>query len=713
MSDYRDIRAEFEESYRDAQSFWASFVTNANVYTNAAAGNIWSPDEIRELQKQGREPLSLNIMRRPLQFYSGYLRDNIHSVYVAPIEGSDQQTADDFTDLSLHVWNKGGGYRKFCDYADEAAKAGISLFGIYMDYTKDFINGDIKFFGRTYNSFYLDPTFEDPSLQDCSYAILRDIMSKEAVKALLPFVDQEVIDDIYTSFRDEKFPSYYPQFISQNRWRPIIAYDQFYKKEMVTKRYLINQDTGFGRPIDDLSREEYAELKERLAKMNDQRQEFELFGMDGSQIPRLKIEDRSVEEVKLHILLNGQHVFSGHDRTGIKDRYPFAPILCYLEPSIYDPAFRIQGIAATNYNVQREFNKRHMKINDIMDSVISTGFKYFIGAVPDPTDMQQSGQNRLIGVDPENAPEGLNSVQELRGGDAPQSLLEYQSILDKLSLHLANVNETLLGSDEGGNTQISGLLAQVRTGNGVRSSRKFFDNINKAQEIVGNLVIQAIQLNYPPAKVERILGRKPSPQFYNKEFEYYDCYLKQGVLTHSQRDAYYQELVNLKREGIVDVPQSEIIKSLPLTNKTEFLKAIEQMEQAQQEQQKQIQQQELLGMELANSQKEENLSLAEKRRGKIIQDFIIALQKVEKMQTESDENRANAELDRARAEKELSQVSEERLMNAIRFYEEIKDRRRQEAEMEKQQTTDQALALAQETKAQENPQMEVQNGQEG
>ena len=149
-----DIRSEFQENYRYAHDFWAPFVTNAKIYTLAASGYTWSDNELRELSKQGREPIELNIMRRPLQFFSGYLRDNLPSVVVSPVEGSDQKTADQFTKLQYNIWEKGHGYNTFLDAADECMKSGISLCGIQMDYSRDFINGEISFYKRTYNAFY-------------------------------------------------------------------------------------------------------------------------------------------------------------------------------------------------------------------------------------------------------------------------------------------------------------------------------------------------------------------------------------------------------------------------------------------------------------------------------------------------------------------------------------------------------------------------------
>ena len=663
MYDY-DIAAEFNENYRYARDFWSPYVEDARVYNMAAAGYTWSETERKEFIKEGREPLELNIMRRPLQYYSGYLRDNINSIYIGPVEDSDQETADQLSEVSSYIWDKGKGYRVFLDACDEALKAGISLCGVYMDYSKDIVNGDAKFYKRTYNSFFLDPTFESIDLSDCGFAITRDLLTREGAKALLPFISPQEINDIQTSFRDDKFLSYHPQFTNTARRRDLVAYDQYYKKVSKSRKFLVDLKSGFSRDITDIPKEEMERLKLGMKRLKDMREEADFLGLSQDEIPMVEIRDAEREFVQLSIFLNGTHVWTGEDKTGIVDRYPFTPILCYFEPSIFDPRYRIQGIPSSLYSNQRNFNQRHMKIKDIMDTEINSGFMYLIGSVADPTELQQTGQSKIIGVDPENAPNGLDSVRQLQGGSpATPALLQYQQVLDELGLQLANINETLLGDDEGGNTQISGRLAQVRTANGVRSNRKVFDNIEASQMGLGNIVLEVIQKNYPPEKVERIIGEKPTQQFYDQEFEQYDAVIKQGVLSQSQRDAYYFELVNLKREGIVDVPQEDIIEALPMINKTKLLENVQRQQKIAEEQQQKIAEQEALQMELANARKEQDLALAQERRARVVSDLALAKER----DSEAAANAADAALSRAKTITEIAKMQDDRILQVLEF----------------------------------------------
>lgn len=709
MLDDAEIRSEFQENYKYAHDYWEPFVKDAQVYTLAASGYTWSNDERTELIKQGREPIEYNIIRRPLQFFSGYLRDNINEIIYGPVEGSDQKTADQFTKLGYYIWDKGNGFPTFLDACDEAFKSGISLCGIQMDYSKDFVNGDVSFFKRTYNSFYLDPTFESISLMDCSFAITRDLLDKQYVKQLAPFIDPKEIDDLAMSYRDDKFLQYHPEFQTFSRKRSLLAYDQYYKRISRKREFLVDMKSSYYRDITDLSSEEKDKLKFGINRFRNLREDAETLGIDPDEVPVIEIRSVDRPYVELNIMLNGQRMYCGEDKTGIVETYPFVPIICYMEPSIWMASQRIQGISSCNWSAQRQFNKRHMKITDMMDSTISTGFKYLIGTVPDPQDMQQSGQNKLIGVDPENNPLGLDAVQELHGGAANPSLIEYQQVLDQLTLTLSNVTESALGIDEKGNTQISGRLAQVRIAQGLRGNRKIFDNVETSQQILGGLVLKAIQNHYPPGKVERILAEQPTDQFYEQEFEQYDAVIKEGVRSKSQKDAYYYELVNLKREGIVDVPQPEIVRALQMSGLSDLEEAIEAQEKQKSEQQAKIDEQERMGLELANSQKIANLSLSKEREARVIADIGLA----EERHSEAASNMADAVLARAKAIVEISSLQEDRILKVLGFLNTLQEQESLQQEVVSQKTQQKAEQIDQRDEFKQMSQVQGKQSSQG
>jgi len=667
MLDDYEIRQEFQENYRYAHDFWNPFIADAKVYTLAASGYTWSEDERKALLQEGRDPLEFNIMRRPLQYYSGYLRDNLNSVIYAPVEGSDQKTADQFTKLGYYAWDKGQGFPVFLDAADECFKAGISLCGIHMDYSKDFIDGNIAFNKRCYNQFFLDPTFERTDLKDCGFAITRDLVTRENAKSLLPFVDPKVIDELQYSFRDDKFLQYHPTFNNFSNNKNILAYDQYYRRTTRDRTFLVDTDSAFFRDITDLPDDEIDTLRFGMKRFERLREEADLLGDNLKDIPNVEIRTVPRDYVELNIFLNSHRVYTGEDKTGITETYPFVPLICYMEPSIWMPSQRIQGIASSQYFNQRQFNKRHMKIISMMDTNISTGYKYILGTVPDPTDMQQTGQNKLIGISAEDNPYGLGAVEQLTGGGTNPALLEYQKVLDDLSLTLANINESVLGIDEGGNTQVSGRLAEVRVAQGLRGNRKVFDQIEQSQQMLGGLVLTAIQKNMSPGKVKRILGEDPTAQFYDDEFEQYDAVIKEGVRSKSQKDAYYYELIALKREGIVDVPQAEIVRALQMSGLSDLEEAMKKADEERAEVSKDLTERQKLENDVLSASAQEKMALSTERQARAQSDLALSAERV----SEAAENNAQAALARAKTITEISSMNEDRILKVLAFVNEM------------------------------------------
>ena len=312
MLNDQEIRSEYEDNYRYSNDYWNPFIQQAQVYTLAAAGQTWSGPEIQKFLHENREPLELNIMRRPLQFFSGYLRDNLNSIVIGPVEGSDQKTADQFTTLSYDAWDKGNGYNTFLDSCDEGMKSGIALCGLQMDYRRDFINGEIGFFKRTSNAFLLDPTFEQIDLEDCSFAITRDLLNKDLVKSLLPFIDPQMIDDIHGGIHDNKFLKFHPNFGNVRDKRNVIAYDQYYKRITKKRLMLVDRDGSDYKDVTDYDKDKKEQLRMGIKRLHDLHRDADLLGIDRRDLPPL-VELETVDRgfVELNIMLNGQRVWDG------------------------------------------------------------------------------------------------------------------------------------------------------------------------------------------------------------------------------------------------------------------------------------------------------------------------------------------------------------------------------------------------------------------
>lgn len=633
----------WQQFFYDAYRTWGVFYAQAYRDLRAYAGDNWTNLEKTKLERQNRMVLELNKIRRVVNLYSGYERENRTQTVTAPVEGSDEITADLFSNVMYYVYDKGNADYIFSEAFEHALKTGLAIVGIYMDYSRDKVNGDIKFYWKPFNALMLDPYFTKRDLSDCDQASTRDLLSKEQIKAMLPWIDPETIDNIPTGIRDNKYQylGIYRQYNSTYIAKNLCTYDQYWTRVNKEQKYLVDMDTGVSEEWTG-TREEEKKLKETL-----------------EYTPNIKLINSHKRSCELNIIVGGQLLYSGPDPTGL-DTFPFMPVLLYHEPLIDSYELKIQGIVRSIRDAQRQYNRRHSQIIDLMESIINTGWITRNGAVLDPTMLMQAGQGRQIVV---NDGYDVNAdIREISPPNIPPGYLQYQDIIDKNIMEIPGASDELLGLSSTGDSQVSGKLAEVRSSNGLKGNRGIFDNLEQTKKYVGQLVLEAIQKNYSPGKIQRITGREPTEEFFSGQFGEYDCAIKQAVKTATQREAYYYQLLQLKA---MDAPieWADILAAAPLQGKTELLenmqKAQEQL-QAVQEQQQQLDQ---IEQQLTLSQIDENTALAQERRARVLADIGLARERI----SEGEQNYAKALLDNAKTVSEIKDMDRKRLIDVMQI----------------------------------------------
>jgi hypothetical protein len=357
--------------------------------------------------------------------------------------------------------------------------------------------------------------------------------------------------------------------------------------------------------------------------------------------------------------VGGRLLYSGPDPTGL-DTFPFIPIIAYFEPLIDTYELKLQGIVRSIRDAQRQYNRRHSQIIDLMESVINTGWISKNGAVVDPTMLLQSGQSRNVVL---NDGFDVNAdIREINPPSVPQGYLQYQDIIDKNIMEIPGGSEELLGISSTGDSQVSGRLAEVRASNGLKGNRGLFDNLEQSLKWLGDLVLRAIQINFTPGKVYRITKREPTPEFFSGEFGQYDSVIKQAILTQTQQAAYYYQLLQLREMGIA-IPDDEIIEAAPLQGKVRLRQKMQQIAQQQSQQADLAIAAEQRQAELEASQIENNLALAQERRARVMADLGLARERI----SEAEQNHAKAVLDNAKTYAEIEDLDRSHFLESLRF----------------------------------------------
>lgn len=656
-----DKVAAYNQFFYDAYRTWGVFYAQAYRDLRAYAGDNWSQQEKTLLLRQRRMILELNKIRRIINLYSGYERENRTSTVVFPVENSDQATADQLTDVMYYIYSKAQAEYIFSEAFDHHLKTGLAIVGIYIDYSRDRINGDIKFYWKPFNAMIVDPYFTKRDLSDADQCATRDLLSRNHVEALLPWVDPKIIENIPTGIRDNKYQylGIYRQYNSTYIAKNLLTYDQYWKRINKKQKYVIDKESGTSKEWNGDDKDEHF-LKLTL-KENPQ---FEL-------IEGLK------PTVELGIIVGGQLLYEGPDPTGL-DTYPFVPLICYHEPLIDTYELKIQGVVRSIRDAQRQYNRRHSQIIDIMESIINTGWIHKNGAVIDPDMLFQSGQGRNIVVNPDY---DVNAdIREISPPNIPPGYLQYQDIMDRNIMEIPGGSDEILGLSSTGDVQVSGRLAEVRASNGLKGNRGLFDNYEYAQKLFGDLVLQVVQKNFSAAKIERIIKKTPTDQFFSQEFDQYDCVIKNAVKTQTQREAYYFQLLQLRSLG-VQIPDDELIEAAPIQNKSRLLEKMAEAEQLK----KQIAMQEAEDRAIKNAQlsseRESNLALAEERRARVLADIGLSRERI----SESEQNYAKALLDNINTIRTMEDMDNKTLIEAVRLVHEITEpeMREEEAKLNK------------------------------
>lgn len=678
MANLSDVKSDYEESWKEAQSNYSDYWDTANLALRAGLGESLLPKEVLALKEQKREPSELNIIRPNINWFSGYMRDNFKNVIAGPREEQDQLTADEISQVMTYVHDKGNYQYAGLSAFDHCLYSGLALWGMYLDYTRDSVNGDIRYYKRSYNSFAMSPNWQNLDLSDCPYVIIRDFLSRDEAKASLPFIDPEVIDHVPSFFSDDKFSFLRPRENIKFTKRDLISFDSFYQQTTRRVNVIIDLDTGEEREVreKDIDLEQ---LKQAIA-------------FENSQGSNLDLIEKDKPSVQYNIILSGEPVFSGRDPLNI-DSYPCVPVVCYFNSEISEMRLRYQSIAHAMRDVQRMINKRHMAIFDYFSTIINGGMFYKPSKLTNSKSVWQSGNSRNIPVR-EDATQ--NDFWPILQNPLPPGTFEYLQQLQQLPTLLAGVNDSVFGRDEGGNTQVSGHLAEVRVANGLRANRAIFDNFERSQKILGSKTIESIQNTFSLEKITRILGKEPTDKFKMRSFERFDCAIKLSVNSQTQKDAYYFELLRLRELlGPEAVTNSDIVSALPMVDKSEYLKKVEEREQAQAQQAQKVQEMEMILKEMQLERLNGEKILNELRQMREVKEGALTRVKI----SEVEENMANATLDRAKAFTEIQKLSDERIMTILNFIQNIEERDRANRDVEVQKTISDVSQITQQDAA--------------
>lgn len=647
------VVAEFDRYYLEAYSAWDAFYPLAERDLRFFLGDQWDEQEKRQLFQEGRSTFVFNRVRRNINMITGYQRKHRLSSVVAPVENSDQKTSDQLSKLLLHSMNLAEGYQEISDAFGGALKTGWNMLSLWMDYREDPINGDIKISREPYNGFILDPYFTKRDLSDCSYILRRRYLSLEQAKSMLPGMEKDV-ERLYKMgwSRDDKF-TWLP-YQRQASTQEMMAYNEMYVQKWKNVPMLVDMETG------------------ETTEFDIPKEQIDMFL---AQYPQLKIVQKPTKYIEMHVILNDEYMRKEINPYGL-DEYPFVPFMAIFEPESDQWGLKVQSLIRCMIDPQKESNRRRSQMVDILDSQINSGWIASENSVINPRSLFQSSQGKVIWKREDAPPDALEKIPPAQ---IPPSMFQMQEVFDKDMTEIVGINDAAFGQPDSGNE--SGVMMMLRQGAAMVNLQELFDNLRLSQKNLSKKMLKMIQ-TWRPNKVQRIINEEPTQEFYNAEFTKYDVVVQEGILTDTQRQMYFRQLVDLQQLG-APVTGEMLAKAAPIQGKSEYIEEIAQLEKQQAEQaqqQQQIQDQILQTQSQASQAKAiSDVALSKERFTRAISNMGLH----EERNSEAIQNRSQAALDRVKAIKELSSMDDDRLIKYLSIVQQMEENNRQEEQRNK------------------------------
>ena len=478
-------------------------------------------------------------------------------------------------------------------------------------------------------------------MSDCNYIWTRKWLTKDQIRSLLPDRKEDINNLYARGNTDGKF-QFMPESYNYGM-RDLLTYDEYWYRSYRTQKLLVDIQTG--------------ETMEWTGKDED----LDIFL---KKFPEITAIDNQIQTTKLAIVVQGVVMYNGPNPMGI-DQYPFVPVFTYYDPQLVDFSLRIQGIVRGLRDPRYIYNRRKVIELDILESQITSGWKYKPSSLVNPKDVFLKGQGRGLAI---NEDAQMTDAEQIIPSPIPATSLEVSKIMGEEMNFISGANEELMGN---GQSDQSGALTLLRQAAGLTTLQKVFDQLDFSQKNLGRIKISLIQANFSPGKIKRIIGEEPSLQFYSKAFGKYDIAIEEGSNTVTQRQMQFQQLIELDQLGI-KIPAESFLDAATIQDKDKILENIKKQE----DQQSQIQQ---LQMQLQietqkatikdlESRASANVGLALERSSRVQENRALAIQKV----AEAEKDRNLGTLEVVKGIKELDGIDLSHIEKSLQLHDYVK-----------------------------------------
>ncbi len=516
-----------------------------------------------------------NLIQQPVNMVTGYQRQHRKSIDYLPLEGSKQAYSDDLTTVVKYANNYRGILEKVSAAYEQSAIAGMVLMQPYLDFTDDPVNGTLDLKVWSYNSFMTDVYWRESDMSDANVIWCQQYISKG--EAIQRFPDKQGLIQTMAGYGNRNGKFYFlPENYNLAR-NDLLVMSYIWFRSKRKKKMLYNRTDGVTY--------EYGDNDDYLDDLVKSTEIFEIIEID-------------VPTWKLAVVINDTMMYLNYNPLKF-DECPLIPVYWNYDPHIAQYDLRVRSLVRTMRSSQYLLNRRIILNHDISESSINSGWMRQENSIVNEDDLRYAGQGKDIIV--KEGYEIQQAIQKIIPNAVPPSDMQLADQLADFIFRTSGVNQELLGMADDAK---SGIEVILRQGAGLVTLQKYFDQWDTALKLLGRLEQKIIQNMWSPAKIGRILGKEPNPEFLSKTFSRYDVVVAEGLDTAIQQQSQFRQMLEINQMLGGIIPAKFILKNATIHGKNEIIEAVDQAEQqaAEVQQQQAMLQHAMLDAQIQNLQ---------------------------------------------------------------------------------------------------------------
>lgn len=477
MKEAKDLFAEWNEDLTQLSLLRLEMKEDDDFYL----GNQWGRVE----KKQGKPYLTINIIKKRVDWVSGFHRQNRHGMRALPHEGADDFRSDVYTQLLQLTYASRANAYQLDSAVDDCIKMGIGWFFVYMDYSKDILNGDVRIRREDPFKVMFDPYSNSPDLSDCNHLFRRAYMSRSEAQAIYPdfakyIADMPLADESQLDTLTAR------QYGSMNNRINIL--EKWYR-ETIKRPVAVNLSTMEQVPLDKGKEREFLSQVENP-------EEYRI------------IEQRAAV-IKMQRAIGTDLIAYDGMSPYLEDEYPLIPIFWTFDPSCPDWQLKVQGMVRPLKDLQLEKNKRRSQLMEFILSKNMKGYKVRRSAGIDVTKFLV-GDEQVVEVD------NMDDIDQFDPPKIPDAYMMLEKEGDS-DFNMVSIPSDMLGVSDTSDMAVG--VAQLRQRANYTQIQHGLDNIWLGYELLSKQIIKLVNKHWDVKKFKKIVGENTPYEKERKELE--------------------------------------------------------------------------------------------------------------------------------------------------------------------------------------------------